>query len=99
MASHKIQCDYNQLGDHAKKFKAESDQTKQLFQAVNNVVQQLEGGDWIGEGAKKFFEEMQDLTNPGIDRLVNALEDASSAAQKVSDALSQAENESGACFQ
>jgi hypothetical protein len=30
--------------------------------------------------------------------LVNALEDASSAAQKVSDALSQAENESGAIF-
>lgn len=94
----KIQCQYQDLGQAANKFKQESDQTRQLYQKVSQCVQQLQGGDWIGKGAQNFFREMNDLVNPGMQRLVNALNDASSATQRIVQAFQQAENEAGGIF-
>ncbi len=94
----KIQCNYEQLGQAADLFARESQQTQQLSQQVSQLVSNLQGGGWIGKGAQSFFQEQQELVAPAMQRLVNALEDASSAAKKIADAFQQAENEAGGLF-
>ncbi len=94
----KVQCNYEQMGQAADTFARESQQTQQLSQQVNQLVSNLQGGGWIGKGAQAFFQEQQELVAPAMQRLVNALEDASSAAKKISDTLQQAENEAGSLF-
>jgi WXG100 family type VII secretion target len=94
----KIQCQYSEMQKAVQTFKKESDQTRQLFQKVQQCVGQLQGGGWIGRGAQQFFREMNDLVNPGLQRLVNALNDASSASQRINQAMQQAENEAGQIF-
>jgi len=98
MAGYKVQCDYDDIGKAAQTFAKESQQTRQLFQQVKGVFGQLQGGDWIGVGAGKFFEEMENLVFPGLERLTNTLQDASDGAKKISDALKQAEEEAGGLF-
>lgn len=98
MAGYKIQCNYDEIGQAAQTFSKESQQTRQLFQQVKGVFGQLQGGDWIGVGAQKFFEEMENLVFPGLERLTNTLQDASDAAKRIADALKQAEDEAGGLF-
>ncbi len=94
----KIQANYEQLGQAADTFSKESQQTAQLAQQVAQLVGNLQGGGWIGRGAQAFFQEQQELVAPAMQRLVNALEDASSAAKKIADTFQQAENEAGGLF-
>lgn len=94
----KIQCNYDNMAQIAAKFSEESNQTQQLMQAVKGLVDQLQGGAWIGVGAEAFFQEMEELVMPGMDRLKNTLADAGSASKRISDALKQAEDECGSLF-
>lgn len=98
MAGYKIQCNYDQMAQAAQKFSQESDQTRQLMQQVKGTFEQLRGGAWIGVGAQKFFEEMEQLVFPGVERLSNTLKDAGDASKRIADALKQAEDESSGLF-
>jgi len=98
MAGYKIQCNYDQMAQAAQTFAKEGEQTSQLFQQVKRVYQQLEGGDWIGVGAEKFFQEMEHLVFPGVNRLASTLKDASQASKRIAEALRQAEEEAGGLF-
>jgi WXG100 family type VII secretion target len=94
----RIQANYDDLGAAANLFARESQQTQQLMQQVGQLVGSLQGGGWIGLGANAFFQEMEELVNPAMQRLVNALNDASSAAKRIADVFKQAEEEAGSLF-
>jgi WXG100 family type VII secretion target len=94
----KIQADYDELANIANQFMQESAGVEQLMTQINNMVGQLEGGGWIGRGAQAFYAEMHDLVNPGMQRLVRALEDAGGATKQVSNIISQAEQEASQKF-
>jgi len=98
MAAAKIQANYDQLAQIAARFSQEANQTQQLFQAVRALVEQLEGGAWIGVGAQAFFQEMHELMYPALNRLGSSLGDAGSATKRISEALRGAEDEAGALF-
>lgn len=98
MAGYKIQANYDDLEGAAQLFARESQRTEQLLKQVGQLVGSLQGGGWIGLGAQAFFQEMEDLVNPGMQRLVSALSDASDAAKRIADAFQQAEDEAGGLF-
>ena len=94
----KIQADYDELANIANQFNQEAQATEQLTNKITSLVDELEGGGWIGRGAQSFFSEMHDLVLPGMDRLTSALENASSAIQQISNVLSQAEQDASSLF-
>jgi WXG100 family type VII secretion target len=98
MAGQKIQADYDELSQIANQFAQESSAAEQLMNQIQNLVGQLEGGGWIGRGAQSFYSEMHDEVEPGLRRMVQALEDASSAIKQISDLISQAEQEASMKF-
>jgi WXG100 family type VII secretion target len=94
----KIQADYDELNNIANQFSQESAGIEQLLGQIMNLVGELEGGGWVGRGAQAFYGEMHDLVEPGLKRLVQALENASNATKQVSNILSQAEHEASSLF-
>ena len=94
----KIQADYDELASIANQFAQESSAAQQLMSQIQNLVGQLEGGGWIGRGAQAFYSEMHDEVEPGLQRMVQALEDASSAVKQISNIIAQAEQEASMKF-
>jgi WXG100 family type VII secretion target len=89
----KIQADYDELGAIANEFGQEAAAAEQLMNNIMNMVGQGESGAWIGRGAEAFYAEMHDMVEPGLRRLVQALEDGSNAIKQVGNILQQAEQE------
>jgi WXG100 family type VII secretion target len=98
MPGFKVQADYDELSAIANEFMQEAAGVEQLLNQINNLVGELEGGGWIGRGAQAFYGEMHDLVDPGMQRLVRALEDGGSAIKQISNILSNAEQEASGLF-
>ena len=79
MATDIIQAQYDQLDNIASRFRHEAENSAVLQQQVAQIVQTLQGGGWEGEGAKAFFAEMETAVFPTMQRLKEALEEASTA--------------------
>jgi WXG100 family type VII secretion target len=94
----KIRAEYDTLANIANQFAQESSAIEQLMSQITNLVGQLEGGGWIGRGAQTFYAEMHDEVEPGLQRLAQAFEDASSAIKQISNVFSQAEQDAGSLF-
>ena len=69
-----------------------------MNQNLKSRMDTLQGGDWIGEGAKKFYGEMNDQVMPSLKRLEKAMAEAARITQQVSRLLKQAEDEASMCF-
>jgi WXG100 family type VII secretion target len=95
---HKVQADYDELATIANELSQEAGSVDDLTNKIMNMVGQLEGGGWIGRGAESFYAEMHDMVEPGLHRLVQALEDGSGAVKLISNTMSQAESEASAQF-
>ncbi len=98
MPGSKIQANYDDLASIANQFAQESSATEQLTNQILSLVGELEGGGWIGKGAESFYAELHDEVEPGLNRLVQALDDASSAIKQISNIVSQAEQEASGWF-
>jgi hypothetical protein len=53
----------------------------------------MQAGDWIGEGATKFYGEMNSSVLPTLNRLVNALEAANRTTAQIQQLMKTAEEE------
>ena len=69
MAVPRIRADYNQLGQAAQRFGAAAESAAATLQSLQKNLQVLEGGDWVGEGAKAFYQEMGQTVLPSLKRL------------------------------
>ena len=78
-----IRGDHDKLPEISKGFEREAASVKASIDRLNRVIEVLQGGDWIGEGANAFYREMESEVMPAMQRLVNALEMGSSAARKI----------------
>ena len=65
----------------SKAFGSESARVKSTIDRLNRVIQVLEGGDWVGEGATAFFNEMRSEVMPALVRLMKALESGASVTR------------------
>ncbi len=98
MSASKIQCHYADLNNAAQQFTRQSEGTQQLLRTVQTCLQQLQGGAWRGKGANTFYAELEREVLPGVERLISALRNASSATQRIGQLLEQTEREVGALF-
>ena len=98
MPAPQVRSDYDQLQVIQNTFSAQSDALQRMNQNLKSRMDTLHGGDWIGEGAKKFYGEMNDQVMPSLKRLEKAMAEAARVTQQMSRLLKQAEDEASSCF-
>jgi uncharacterized protein YukE len=59
-------------------------------------VNTLQGGDWVGQGARAFYAEMNSAVLPSLKRLSKALQSAQRVTQHISREIKAAEDEAAA---
>ena len=93
-----IRADYEQLQQIASQFSAQSETVASVFQLLNNNMQPLESGGWIGEGSDAFFGEMNGEVLPGTQRLQQAMDEANRIVQAIVQTVQTAEQEASGLF-
>ena len=98
MPAPQVRSDYDQLQIIQNTFNAQADAVSKMNHSIKGHMDTLQGGDWIGEGARKFYSEMNDQVMPSLNRLHRALAEASQVTQKISSLMQQAEQEASNAF-
>jgi WXG100 family type VII secretion target len=93
MAAPKVRADYDQLKDTAARFGGQAQAARQSLQALQQAVDVLQAGDWMGQGATAFYQEMGGQVLPTLKRLAAALETAQQTTTQISAVMAQAEAE------
>jgi WXG100 family type VII secretion target len=91
MATDKIRADYDSLRQIAQRFGQQAEETRKTLRNLEQAVNTLKQGDWIGEGARKFYNEFDSAVLPSLKRLQSALENAGQTTKKMDDVMRQAE--------
>jgi WXG100 family type VII secretion target len=77
----------------AQTFSRQLSATQRSVQAIQQKFGVLQGGDWIGQGANAFFQEMQSDVLPALQRLLRALEASERVTKQISGLLRDAEQD------
>ena len=64
-------------------FRAQETATQQTIGKLNKIIEQLRGGDWFGEGATAFFNEMDSQVMPSMKNLQNVLGEGDRVAKEI----------------
>ena len=94
----KTEVNYEQLQQIMKMFSSEAEEINGLQKQTQSRVEDLHGGNWIGKGADKFFDEMQSEVLPALRRLAAGLQEAAQVTQRILDTYRQAEEETQGFF-
>jgi WXG100 family type VII secretion target len=68
MAAPKIRADYEQLKAVSGRLGRQAGSTRQTLQTVQQQLDTLQGGDWVGQGATAFYQEMGGQVLPTLKR-------------------------------
>lgn len=93
MTAPRIRGDYDGLKKMAQLFARESSESQKMLRTIKRQVGTLQGGEWIGQGATKFYREMEGAVMPSLTRLVRALDLASRTTLKILQIMQQAEED------
>ena len=91
MPAPKFRGDYEQLGKIASSFGTQASNSQRMLQQVKGRMATLQGGDWIGQGARAFYKEMEQEVLPSLQRLAKAIERAQHVTLQISCILKEAE--------
>jgi len=64
-------------------FQGQGAATQQTIQKLSKVIEQLRGGDWIGEGANQFYNEMDSEVIPALKRLQSAMTEGDKVSKEI----------------
>ena len=98
MSASKVRSDFPALNQIAQAFGREAETNRKAVQKIKQAMGVLQGGDWVGKGATKFYGEMNSAVLPSLQRLVASLENARQTTIKISQVMQQAENDAAALF-
>lgn len=98
MAAPQVRSDYDQLQIIQNTFSSQADAIQRMNQNIKSRMDTLQGGDWIGEGARKFYSEMGDQVLPSLQRFQNALAEAARITRQLAQIMKQAEDEASSFF-
>ena len=76
MAAPTVRADYEQLKEAANRFGGQAQAARQALQSLQRGLDVLQNGDWVGQGATAFYQEMSGSVLPTLKRLTSALERA-----------------------
>jgi WXG100 family type VII secretion target len=80
MPAPSVRSDYSALSRIARGFSNGAEATRSSLQQLRSSMSTLMHGDWVGQGARVFFREMDSEVLPAVQRLQAALEAAARAA-------------------
>jgi len=64
---------------------------EQAYSPMNQIVQTVVGGAWIGRGADAFVEEIQNIMMPGCDQISEGINFFSNSLNNAIDVMDQAD--------
>lgn len=98
MAAPKVRGDYDQLKQIQQQFSQQADKIQAMTNDLKSKMDTLQGGDWIGEGANQFYQEMESQVIPHFNKLNNALTQAADTSGKISQAIQELEQHTSKTF-
>lgn len=78
-----IRVSYEAMKKYQNSFRGQESAVQQTTQKLTKVIEQLRGGDWIGEGATAFFNEMDSEVIPAMKKLQNAMTEGDRVAKEI----------------
>jgi WXG100 family type VII secretion target len=93
MTAPQIRADYDALNEIARAFAQESQAVRQALQRVQRAKEDLQGGDWRGQGATAFYREMDQEVLPSVRRLGEAFGTSQQVTLQILKILQGAESE------
>jgi WXG100 family type VII secretion target len=79
-------------------FNQQADAIAKMNQTLKSCQETLQGGDWIGQGANAFQQEMNGQVMPSLGRLQKALTEAARLTAQMSQIIKQAEQDASGVF-
>lgn len=98
MPAPRVRSDFDALQRISGQFKGQADSTRQMQKALKDKIQVLQGKDWVGKGADKFYNEMNGSLLPAVQRLATSFDSASRVTLKIGQIMKQAEDDAAALF-
>jgi WXG100 family type VII secretion target len=74
---------YEMMKKFQNSFKGQEAATQQSIQKITKVVEEIRGGEWIGEGATKFLSDMDSTYFPAMKRLQNAMTEGDRVTKEI----------------
>jgi WXG100 family type VII secretion target len=96
MPASKVRVEHEQLDDITNRFASEAEAVERVAQSIRTRYEQLRNGGWVGQGAEMYFREMEGMVFPEIQRLQNALTNASRTTDRVLKIFLDAERDAAA---
>lgn len=93
MPAIKVRVEFDELGQIAKTFQKNADDIGTAHKRIIGAADALEGGDWIGQGAKKFLGEMESSIHPSLAGLSDVMEEASRVTNDIGKVMHEAEED------
>ena len=98
MSAPTVRSDYDQLKGASSSFSSQAEAVNGMNQNVRSCMDTLQGGDWIGVGAKAFYSEMNDQVLPTLKRLQSALAQSARVTSQISQIMKEAEDQASGVF-
>ncbi|WP_110519063.1 WXG100 family type VII secretion target [Herpetosiphon llansteffanensis] len=99
MTAEIVQAQYEQLEQVANRFNRQADQSEAIVQSIRQMHDTLVGGQWQGDAARAFANEMQANVFPAFSRLIAALRASQALTIQIKTVMRQAEEEAARLFQ
>lgn len=93
-----IRVDYDMIKKIADAFRKKETDAKSVTQKLTRPLETLRGGDWVGEGATAFFNEMDSEVLPAMKRLQNALTEGDRVSKEIEKLQHECESSITALF-
>jgi WXG100 family type VII secretion target len=81
-----------------KEFKSDQEYMQALMNQTKSKVESLHGNQWIGQGADKFFDTMENMVLPKTGKMVYALGVAGNVLNQIMQTIQQADEETKGFF-
>ena len=92
------QVNYDEMQAIIQSLRAEEEEIMQLLKQTQGKVEHLHNNQWVGQGADRFFGEMESSVLPAMGRLGHALGTAGRVAQQIINIIHQADEETKGFF-
>ena len=98
MAARLRRVHYDEMSAIVKSFRSEQAEIEALLKQTKQKVESLHNNQWVGQGADKFFNEMEGQVLPAVNKLAHALGYAADTAQKIHEVIHKHDEETKPFF-
>jgi WXG100 family type VII secretion target len=98
MAAPQVRSDRDQLKQIQGMFSQEAERVNSFWRDLVSKDETLRGGDWIGEGASQFYNEMNGQVYPHLKKLHDALDEAAKTVGQISQLMQEVEENTSKQF-